>query len=76
MTTGRVTKVKELIDIILRVNKKKLKVVKKKIQGDSFGFDASNSYLKLKFKNFKFTPLEEGIKLYFSWINRVQKLKT
>ena len=30
LTTGRVTKVKELIDIILRVNKKKLKVVKKK----------------------------------------------
>ena len=76
LTTGRVTKVKELIDIILRVNKKKLKVVKKKnTKGDSFGFDASNSYLKLKFKNFKFTPLEEGIKLYFSWINRVPKVK-
>ena len=35
LTTGRVTKVKELIDIILRVNKKKLKVVKKKIQRET-----------------------------------------
>lgn len=76
LTTGRVTKVKELIRIILKVNKKKLKIVRKKnTKGDSFGFDASNSYLKSKFKNFKFIPLEEGIKLYFSWINQVPKVK-
>ena len=30
--------------------------------GDSFGYDASNKYLKSKFKNYKFISLKKGLK--------------
>lgn len=63
--------VKKLIDI----NHKVLVVETKESSGDSFGFDASNTYLKLKFKNNKFVPLVKGLRLYFKWINKVPKIK-
>ena len=43
--------------------------------GDSFGYDASNKYLKSKFKNYKFISLEKGLKLYFKWIKKVPIVK-
>tara|TARA_Y100000389_G_scaffold197281_1_gene231569 strand:+ start:12439 stop:13422 length:984 start_codon:yes stop_codon:yes gene_type:complete len=77
LTTGKAEKVKNLLKKIFKVNnKKKYKVLETKgTPGDSFGYDASNTYLKSKFKNYTFIPLEKGLKLYFQWINRVPKIK-
>ncbi len=77
LTTGKAEKVKNLLKKILKINnKKKYKVLETKgTPGDSFGYDASNTYLKSKFKNYTFIPLEKGLKLYFQWINRVPKIK-
>lgn len=77
LTTGKAVKVKELINKILR-NEKKIghKIISKdNTPGDSFGFDASNKLLKRKFNNYKFVTLEDGIKNYFKWINLVPKVK-
>ncbi len=77
LTTGKAEKVKNLLKKIFKINKKKnYKVIETKgTPGDSFGYDASNTYLKLKFKNYKFIPLEKGLRLYFQWINRVPQIK-
>ena len=77
LTTGKAEKVKNLLKKILKINnKKKYKVLETKgTPGDSFGYDASNTYLKSKFKNYTFIPLEKGLKLYFQWINKVPKIK-
>tara|TARA_Y100000816_G_scaffold291902_1_gene284886 strand:+ start:832 stop:1824 length:993 start_codon:yes stop_codon:yes gene_type:complete len=74
LTTGKTTKVKELIKLILKTNNKQnYKVIERKkgTQGDSFGFDASNRYLKTKFPDYKFISIESGIKKYFKWINKI-----
>ena len=77
LTTGKAIKVKELIKKILRIEKKiSYKIISKgNTPGDSFGFDASNKLLKIKFDNYKFVTLEDGIKDYFKWINLVPKIK-
>ncbi len=77
LTTGKVTKVNELLHLIMKVSGKNLKIIQKKgTQGDSFGFDASNKYLKSKFKNVKFTSLKKGLELYFEWINKIPLKKS
>ena len=43
--------------------------------GDSFGFDASNNYIKKNFNNFIFTDLNTGLVKYFKWINTIPKVK-
>ena len=77
LTTGKAEKVKNLLKKIFKVNNiKKYKVLETKgTPGDSFGYDASNTYFKSKFKNYTFIPLEKGLKVYFQWINRVPKIK-
>ena len=76
LTTGKVTKVRELLYLIQRTAKKKLTIVESKgTEGDSFGYDASNDYLKSKFNDVKFTSLEEGLKKYFDWIDKLPKVK-
>ena len=74
LTTGKSTKVNELIKLILKINNKKnYKVIEKKkgTAGDSFGFDASNKYIKTKFPDYEFISIENGLKKYFEWINKV-----
>ena len=76
LTTGQVPKVRELLSLIQRTAKKKLTIVESKgTEGDSFGYDASNDYLKSKFNDVKFTSLEEGLKKYFDWIDKLPKVK-
>ena len=78
LTTGKAVTVKKLIKTILKVsNKTNYKVIEKKrgTPGDSFGFDASNNYIKKKFNNFIFTDLNTGLVKYFKWINTVPKVK-
>ena len=36
------------------------------------GFDSSNKYLLKKFKKYKFTTLENGLKKYFNWISLIK----
>lgn len=71
LSTGKAVKVRDLIKLIFKINKlKNYKVIEtKSTPGDSFGYDASNKYLKSKFRNFKFTTLQKGLELYFNWIN-------
>ena len=74
LSTGKPTKVKDLISLILKVNNKhnyKIIESKKGTPGDSFGHDASNKYIKNKFPNYKFVSLEKGLKFFFKWINKV-----
>jgi len=78
LTTGKAVTVKKLIKTILKVNNKtNYKVIEKKrgTPGDSFGFDASNNYIKKKFNNFIFTDLNTGLVKYFKWINTIPKVK-
>ena len=80
LTSGKVFTVKEIIGEILKVNNlRKYKIiVKKETPGDSFGYNASNNYLKKKFKDYNFLSLSAGLKKYFRWINllpRNKKLK-
>ena len=49
----------------------KIIVKKQGTPGDSFGFHASNNYLKKKFNNYKFFSLEEGLINFFEWIDTV-----
>jgi len=79
LTTGKSTKVNELIKLILKINNKKnYKVIERKkgTAGDSFGFDASNKYIKTKFPNYKFISISKGLKKYFEWINKVPVKKS
>ena len=67
--------VKELVKKIIKVKnleKYKVKVIKGTL-GDSFGFDAKNSYLKKRFSKVKFTNIESGLKQYFKWIDKIPK---
>lgn len=75
LSTGKKTIVKDLIKKILKINNfKKYKIIKKKrTPGDSFALNASNKYLTRKFKNIKFTNLDDGLKKYFEWINKIDK---
>ena len=68
LTTGKPEKVKNLLKKIFKINnKRKYKVREiKGTPGDSFGYNASNVYLKLKFKNYKFTSLEKGLSFIFN----------
>lgn len=78
LTTGKAVTVKKLIKTILKINNKKNHLViekKKGTPGDSFGFDASNNYIKKKFNNLSFTDLNTGLVEYFKWINTVPRLK-
>ena len=78
LTTGKAIRVSKLIKSILKINKKprhEVIVKKRGTPGDSFGFDASNKYIKKKFANYKFTSLNDGLNKYFKWINKVPKIK-
>jgi UDP-glucose 4-epimerase len=74
LSSGVYTTVNSLIKLILKIkNKPNYKVIIKKqgTPGDSFGFHASNNYLKKKFNNYKFFSLEEGLINFFEWIDIV-----
>ena len=75
LSHGNKTTVKNVVKTILKVNNlKNWKIIKKKsTPGDSFGSHSSNLYLKNKFSNYKFMNLEEGLKNYFLWINKIKK---
>lgn len=77
LSTAKAVTVKKLLKIILKINNKKnYRIIETSgTPGDSFGYDASNKYLKSKFKNYKFMTLEKGLKLYFKWINSVPKTR-
>ncbi len=79
LTTGKAVKVGELIKSILKINKiKKYKIIVKKkgTPGDSFGFNASDSYLKKKFSNYKFLSIDQGLQKYFRWINKIPRTQS
>ena len=73
----KLKKLKNLDEIIINTDseeaieiaKKYVILEKKGTQGDSYGYHASNNYLKKKFKGYKFINLHDGIKRYFQWIN-------
>ena len=67
--------IKDLIKQIFKINKlKNWRILfENKTPGDSFGAITSNKYLKKKFRNYKFISLEEGLKKYFIWINKLNK---
>jgi len=77
LSTAKAVTVKNLLKIIFKINNKKNHKIKETTgtPGDSFGYDASNKYLKSKFKNYKFISLEKGLKLYFKWIKKVPVVK-
>ena len=77
LSTAKAVTVKNLLKIIFKINNKKNYKIKETTgtPGDSFGYDASNKYLKSKFKNYKFISLEKGLKLYFKWIKKVPVVK-
>ena len=77
ISNGNCTTVKDLLKKIFKLNNfKKYKIIKKgSTKGDSFGYNASNRLLKKKFKKYNFIPLEEGLKIYFEWINSVPVVK-
>ena len=77
LSNGKKIIVKDLIKTILKVNNlKKWKIIKQKsTPGDSFGTTALNKSLKIKFNNYKFIKLENGLKKYFEWINLINKEK-
>tara|TARA_B110000027_G_C16107293_1_gene295918 strand:- start:265 stop:1260 length:996 start_codon:yes stop_codon:yes gene_type:complete len=74
LSHGKKITVKNLIKTILKVNNlKEWKIIKKEsTPGDSFGLNAKNTYLKKKFNNYKFVNLDNGLKNYFLWINRIR----
>lgn len=77
LSTAKAVTVKNLLRIILKINNKKNhKIIETRgTPGDSFGYDASNKYLKSKFKNYRFISLERGLRLYFNWIKTLPKVK-
>tara|TARA_B110000977_G_scaffold169100_1_gene218773 strand:- start:14910 stop:15890 length:981 start_codon:yes stop_codon:yes gene_type:complete len=77
LSTAKAVTVKNLLKIIFKINNKKNHKIKETTgtPGDSFGYDASNKYLKSKFMNYKFISLEKGLKLYFKWIKKVPVVK-
>ena len=70
LSSGKVFTVKKIIHQIIKTNNYKnyKTIVKNGTPGDSFGYNASNKYLKKKFDNFNFTSLPTGLKIYFKWI--------
>ena len=64
LSTAKAVTVKNLLKIIFKINNKKNHKIKETTgtPGDSFGYDASNKYLKSKFKNYKFISLKKGLK--------------
>ena len=77
LSAGKSFTVKKLIFEILKIKKKKKYSIKiqKGTQGDSFGYHASNKYLRKKFDNYKFVSLKQGLKKYFNWINKIPNKK-
>ena len=77
LSTAKAVTVRNLLKIIFKINNKKNHKIEETTgtPGDSFGYDASNKYLKSKFKNYKFISLEKGLKLYFKWIKKVPVVK-
>ena len=77
LSAGKSFTVKNLISEILRINNKNKYPIKvqKGTPGDSFGYHASNKYLRKKFNNYKFVSLRQGLKKYFDWIDKVPNIK-
>ena len=75
LTSGIKTTVKEIVKAILKANnKKQYKIIQKNsTPGDSFNFNASNKYLKTKFKTIKFRSLGSGLFLFFNWLNKIPR---
>ncbi len=77
LSSGKKITVRNIIKTILKVNRlHNWKIINKKSTlGDSFGTNASNKFLIKKFQNYKFIKLEDGLKRYFLWINKLNKKK-
>ena len=78
LSSGVCTTVTSLIKLILKIKNRpnyKIIVKRKGTPGDSFGFHASNNYLKKKFNNYKFFSLEDGLIKYFKWIDSIPSEK-
>ena len=77
LSSGILSTVKNLLkEIIIASKKKKIKVVVKEgTPGDSKIFHASNYKLKKLYPKIKFTSIREGLKKYFSWINKIPNVK-
>ena len=77
LTSGKITKINNLLKILLSIKnlnfKNKKIIISKNTMGDSFGWDASNTYFRKKYNNYNFISLEQGLKKYFSWINKLPK---
>jgi len=73
LTSSKLIKIKDLIKILLNINKKKNYkiIVKSKTKGDSFGYNGSNLYLKKKFNNYNFMTLKQSVIKYFEWIKKI-----
>ena len=78
LSSSKMTLVKNLIKLILKINGiKSYKVIKKNsTKGDSFGYNSSNRLLKKKFPNYKFLSLQQGLIKYFNWIHKVPNKKS
>lgn len=77
LTSGKLTKINNLLKLIFSVNnltfKNKKIIISKNTMGDSFGWNASNSYFRKKYNNYRFISLKKGLKNYFNWINKLPK---
>jgi UDP-glucose 4-epimerase len=73
LTSSKLIKIKDLIELILNINNKKNHkvIVKSETKGDSFGYNGSNSYLKKKFNNYNFLTLKNSLIKYFKWIEKL-----
>lgn len=73
LSFGDKYKVSEIIKLLIKCSgKKKYKYnTTSQTPGDSFGFHASGKKLKRIFKLKNFKKLEDGLKNYFDWINKI-----
>lgn len=73
LSFGDKYKVKEIIKLLIKASGKKNYRYRRSTQtpGDSFGFHASGKKLKKIFKFKSLKKLEEGLKHYFNWINKI-----
>lgn len=73
LTSSKLIKIKDLIELILNINNKKNHkvIVTSETKGDSFGYNGSNIYLKKKFNNYNFLTLKNSLIKYFKWIRKL-----
>ena len=73
LSSGKSFTVKQLIqEIVIASKKNNIKIIKAKgTPGDSKVFHTDNKKLYKFFPKTTFTPIQAGLKKYFTWINRV-----